>query len=65
MNTYRMTVTHSHKEDCIAVTVEISSIEEVITEGRYLKRTKSVKSTFTSPLSMYSQELAKKLLTTI
>ncbi len=65
MNTYRMTITHSHQEDSIAVTIEVISIEEVITHGLYLKRIKVVKSTFTSPLSMYSQALAKKLLTTI
>jgi hypothetical protein len=60
-----MTITHSHQKDGITVTIEVISIEEVITHGRYLKRSKSVKSTFTSPLSMYTQALAKKLPTTI
>ena len=65
MNTYRMTVTHSHQDDSIAVTIEVQSIEEIISEGRYLKRSKSLKSTFTSPLSPYSQAIAKNLLANI
>lgn len=65
MITYRMTGTQSHQDDCIAVTIEINSIEEAIVGRRYVKRTKSIKSTFTSPLSIYSQAIANKLLTTI
>lgn len=65
MITYRMKVTQSHQDDCIEVTIEINSTEEVIVGDRYLMRIKSIKSTFTSPLSIYSQEISKKLLTTI
>ena len=65
MTTYRMSVTQSHQHDCIEVTIEIYSIEEVIVGNRYVKRAKSIKSTFTSPLSIYSQAIANKLLTTI
>lgn len=61
MQSARITVTRSEAEDLYKVEIEVLTIKEVISSNRITWRRTSHKSTFTSPVSPYSNLIAIKL----
>ena len=57
-------LTQSHVNDCLKVVIEIILIQERLFYGRFSQKTQSFKTTFTTPVTLYSQLLAHKLLLT-
>jgi len=61
MQSFRISATRSEAEDLYKVEIEVLTSLEVISDNRITWRRNSHKSTFTSPISSYSNLIAIKL----
>jgi hypothetical protein len=61
MQSFRISDTRSEAEDLYKVEIEVLTSQEVISGNRITWRRTSHKSTFTSPISPYSNLIAIKL----
>lgn len=62
MKKYRMEVTRSEDQDLYIVEIEISETKQFVCENRIVWRNSVQKSTFTSPISCYSNLIALQLV---